>query len=86
MRQAIETKYLGPTDFRGTRIKATAQAGSVTVSWDHALDVNDNHAKAAEALARKYGWTGTWVAGGLANERGNVYVQVGHGDGFEVAP
>lgn len=26
--QAIETKYLGPTNTRGSRIKASAQAGS----------------------------------------------------------
>ena len=30
--QAIEMQYLGPTNFRGARIKATAQAGSITIS------------------------------------------------------
>lgn len=56
MRQAIVTKYLGPTDYRGARIKAIAGAGSVTVSWDHALDTDDNHQFAAFQLARKFEW------------------------------
>jgi hypothetical protein len=42
MRQAIVTKFLGPTDHRGSRIKATAEAGSITVSWDHGLGVEEN--------------------------------------------
>ena len=54
--QAITTKYLGPTDFRGARIKATAQAGSITIAWDHGLDPVDNHAAAAAALCKKMGW------------------------------
>lgn len=74
MRQAIVTRYLGPTDRRGARVKATAAAGSVTVSWDHALDQAANHAAAAQALAAKFGWGGRWYAGGLPDEAGNVYV------------
>lgn len=54
--QAIQTKYLGPTNSRGSRIKATAAAGSVTVSWDYALDQCDNHRAAAKALCDKFGW------------------------------
>jgi hypothetical protein len=34
MRQAIVTRYLGATDYRGARVKATAYAGSVTLPWD----------------------------------------------------
>ncbi len=75
MRQAITTKYIGPTDSRGARVKATAQAGSVTLSWDHALDTDDNHLAAAKALQKKYGWTGTLCGGGLPNGSGNVYVE-----------
>lgn len=51
MKQAIVTKYLAPTNSRGGRVKATAQAGSVTVPLDAALDVADNHRKAAWVLA-----------------------------------
>lgn len=72
MRQAIETKYIGPTNSRGARIKASAQAGSVTVPWDDGLDVDANHDRAAQALARKLNWTGKLIGGGL--KRGNCYV------------
>lgn len=54
--QAIVTHYLGPTDRRGSRVKATAQVGSMAITWDDALDSDDNHRVAAEAFARKMGW------------------------------
>ena len=79
MYQAIETKFLGPTNFRGARVKATAQAASVMVSWDHALNVDENHAAAARALAEKMGWEGAWIAGGGAQGKGNVYVRLPSG-------
>ena len=72
--QAIETKYLGPTNFRGARIKATAQAGSITVGWDHALNVEENHDAAARAFILRYGWHGSWIRGAAPSNRGNVYV------------
>ena len=37
MFQAIQVKYLGPTNYRGSRYKAIAAAGSVTVGADNAL-------------------------------------------------
>lgn len=39
MRQAITTKYIGPTKHRGSRVVARAQAGEVTLAWDDALDI-----------------------------------------------
>ena len=57
--QAIQTKFFPCTNYRGARIKAWAEAGSVTIGWDHALNVDENHAKAANALAAKLGWVGT---------------------------
>lgn len=75
MRQAIVTRYLGPTDHRGARVKASAQAGSVTVSWDDALDTDQNHERAAMALAKRYGWgEAWWIPGGMPDGSGNVYV------------
>lgn len=65
MRQAITTKFLGPTNARGSRIKATAGAGSLTVNWDHSKSLEDNHKEAAMALARKLDWRGSWIGGGL---------------------
>ena len=65
MVQAIVTKYFGPGNVRGSRIKATAQAGSVSLPWDGALNDDTNHARAAVALLEKYGWAGTYHMGGL---------------------
>jgi hypothetical protein len=73
MRQAIQTKYLGPSNVRGARVKATSDAGSVILSWDHAVGVEENHIAAALALAAKWGWRGRWFGGGLPG-RGYAFV------------
>ena len=57
MRQAIVTKYHGPTNFRGARVSAKAQAGTKFYSWDHALDTDANHGAAAQMYAEARGWT-----------------------------
>ena len=54
--QAIRTHYIGPTNYRPGRIKATCQAGQITVSWDHGLNPTENHREAARALREKLGW------------------------------
>ncbi|MEZ2409844.1 hypothetical protein AB6806_23920 [Bosea sp. RCC_152_1] len=74
MRQAIVTKYLGPTNSRGSRIKATASAGSVTIPYSYDLRTEDAHAKAAKVLARKMGWAGHWHGGGTPEGTGYVFV------------
>jgi len=63
--QAITTKYFGPSATRDARVKATAQAGSVTVPWNDTLNYERNHASAAQALATKLDWSGPWIGGGL---------------------
>ena len=71
---AIQTKWLGPTDYRGSRVKAFTESRlNVTVHWDHALNVEDNHRAAARALAEKMGWDGKWIGG--ATEHGYAFVQ-----------
>lgn len=72
MRQAITTKFFGPTNSNGSRIKAKAEAGSLIVHWDYSLNVDQNHDTAAKALAVKLGWDGAWFGGSTAT--GNVYV------------
>lgn len=85
MRQAITTKYLGPTNHRGARIKASAQAGSVTVSWDHSMSPQQNHVEAARALALVYGWDGVWIGGALPHGTGYAFVlQAACSFGFEL--
>ena len=74
MFQAIQVKYLGPTNYRGSRYKATAAAGSVTVPADDALSTEGNVIAAAQALRYKFGWNGSMVYGQLA-DGSYVFVQ-----------
>ena len=53
MRQSIKTKYLGPSNVRGARVKASSDAGSVTLPWNHALGIEDNHAAALRDRYRR---------------------------------
>lgn len=74
--QAIETKYLRATNVKRARIKASAWGGSVTIGYDYALDVQDAHKAAADALIAKLGWTGTFAQGGNVKGDGYVFVNV----------
>ena len=70
--QAITTKYLGPTNTKGRRIKASCEAGSITVYYDYEFSVSENHDSACKALLAKLEWNGTYIGGGYAN--GYIYV------------
>lgn len=63
MYQAIETKYLGPTNMLGARVVAKAGPGRRYRSWDHALSPDANHIAAAEAYAKEFFWAGVWRGG-----------------------
>jgi hypothetical protein len=52
--QAIQTKYLCPTNTKGGRIKATCARGSIVVEWDHALNPDQNHRQARVRLCAKF--------------------------------
>jgi hypothetical protein len=78
--QAITTKYFGASNVKGARIKATAAAGSIYHHRDDALSIEANHAAAAEALANKFGWRGSWAMGGLPDDRGYCFVCSDAGD------
>jgi|SRR3984885_12761840 len=56
--QAIVTKYIGPTNFRGTRIKATCAAKTRLIGWRYDLGVEENHRNAATMLQNELDWTG----------------------------
>jgi hypothetical protein len=73
--QAIETRYFGPGNTRGARVKAICQARSITVHWDHALNPEANHRAAAEKLMAVMGWSGRLVQGGLPGD-GYCFVQL----------
>jgi hypothetical protein len=50
---AILTKYLGPTDSRGSRVSASFSSRRLTIVWDDALNVDENHRAAAQAMLKK---------------------------------
>lgn len=71
--QAIQTKYHGPSNTRGSYVTAKCSAGSLRFGWDDALNSDDNHRAAARALIVKLHWHRThdggdrpvWYTGGL---------------------
>ena len=86
--QAIETKFLPATNFRGSRIKASCERGSITVSCPDELSGADCHVFVADKLcekfiaedAKKYGstreqnpWAKPRICGGLKNSYVHVF-------------
>jgi hypothetical protein len=69
--QAIVVKYLGPSNSRGSRYKAIASAGSVTLQADDRLSLEENKNAAAIALCKKLDWLPPYYpllySGGLPN-------------------
>ena len=50
----IETKYIGPTNTKGSRVKAIdSNKNSITTHWLPELSVEDNHLNAANMLLLK---------------------------------
>lgn len=78
---AIFTRYLGPTNTKGSRVKATRGGLSVTIPLDYASDLVERHKKAAWALMVKYGWNDRDVAlaGETPDGKGYVFVAVPRG-------
>ena len=80
--QAIKTKYIGPSNVRGSRVKAECDAMTVILSWDDSLDTEANHVAAARELCNRMvakneklygkdagnGWHAPFVTGGLKND------------------
>lgn len=80
---AIRTRFIGPTNFRGSRVKVVAGEGGkgfqLTVVWDHSVNSEQNHYRAAAALITKLEWWarkgtsyGKWYAG--CDGKGYVFV------------
>lgn len=83
MRQGISTRYMGPTNNRGSRIKALARKrDSIGKEMSHTRsysydDTETEHCRAAQELAAKLGWSGLWVGGGKPEEDGFQFVNIG---------
>lgn len=54
--QAIRTRYIYPTNTRGPRIQAKCDVKTIYVSYDHALNIDENHMAACRKLAESLGW------------------------------
>ena len=77
--KAIITKYCGPSNCKGSRIKAKAEGvPAIFISYPYALSGEDVHRKAAEELANKYGWLKDYrlVGGGLPDMTGYAFVLI----------
>jgi len=62
--KAIRTRYVGPSNTKGSRIIADDGDGNrATVGYEHALNSEGNHRLAAEALMAKMGWSGHLTVG-----------------------
>jgi hypothetical protein len=80
--QTITTKYIGATNTKRSRIKATTADGvSIMKSWNYDLDTMPNHQEAARQLIEKMGWhkrdhgrMAEWAAG--STKTGYVWVIV----------
>jgi len=75
--QAIQTRYLSPTNHKGGRIKAWAKAGSVTIGYPHQFSGQACHRAAAEELAKKLGWVGEYygeLLGGQLQNHDYVFI------------
>jgi hypothetical protein len=64
-RQAIRTKYHGPSNVRGSRIGATCAARQIFVHYDDGLNLEENHIAAAKELQTRLGWKFELVTGVL---------------------
>lgn len=89
MLRAISTRYFGPTNSRGSRIKAIARKRehdmpelSLTDNWDYGASIDENHCRVAKLLAAKLEWSGLYIGG--STDDGLVFVNAGNGS--EVAP
>jgi len=55
--QAIQTKFFGATDYRGSRVIASASKVRKSFPYDHNLSEYENHHNAALTLAESFQWT-----------------------------
>ena len=74
--KAITVKYLGPTNSRGARVKASAGGtqGNVTLPFRHEWSVEQNVAAAVDELLLRYEWDNSYALGVLPD--GGTYVAV----------
>lgn len=95
--QAITTRFIPASNYRGSRIKATCERGSITVSADSEYSRENLHWQAVKALVQRFAaedakrhpgdksnpWLRPMVCGGIFHSRSDAYVFVfADGDKF----
>ena len=66
--KAILIKYLQATDYRGSRMKATAEgAKPFTTGYDHSLDIEQNATRSAMILMVQEGWDKHAIINGVGS-------------------
>lgn len=55
--QAIRVRYFGPTNVRGSRLKADCASASITIDYPHEYSGEECYRQACNALVAKCGWT-----------------------------
>jgi hypothetical protein len=77
MHAAIETRYLGASNTRGSRVVATyGKTAKRVISYNHALSPSENHASAADALRRAVFQPEHWKKPLLTAETDKGYVHL----------
>lgn len=83
--QTITTSYAGPTNTKGSRVMAKSWIKNKAIIWDHALNAEDNHKAAAQALVDlinadrvkngydDYQWK-IVAQGSMPDGKGNAYI------------
>lgn len=67
--KAIRTRYIGPSNTRGSRIIASdGDRNSLSIPYPHALTTDDAHELAAYKLMQKMGWPNELNGGGFQND------------------
>lgn len=83
--QTIITKYKDPTNTKGARILVRSWLKNKAVAWDHALNSEDNHKAAAQALVdvlnaerveNRTNWYQWQIVaeGSMPDGKGNAYI------------
>lgn len=77
--RVVMTRYHGPTNTRGSRISARTAGGDsrVSIPWDYAVGVVENHVTAARRLADQLGWARPGTApSGISAVKGGGYLVI----------
>lgn len=78
--QAIRTKFYGPTNWKGSRIIASCEAGKLVMPYNYKLDHYENHATAAAMLAARLDWQQTRYGGEYGKGDARAYYWVADQD------